>query len=101
MDTDSNMICLNTKDIIKELRSFGNLFDFSNLNENHQLFTNKYEKVTVEFKIETPKIVCIDEFNCLRSKMYAIKGGDSSKNKKNVFLNINKKILNFQNMKSV
>ena len=85
MDTDSNMICLNTKDIIKELRSFGNLFDFSNLNENHQLFTNKYEKVTVEFKIETPKIVCIDEFNCLRSKMYAIKGGDSSKNKKKCF----------------
>ena len=81
MDTDSNMIGLNTKDIIKELRSLENLIDFSNFNENHQIFTNKYEKMIVEFKIETPKIICIEEFNCLRSKMYAIKGGDSSKNK--------------------
>ena len=101
IDTDSNMIGLNTKDIIKGLRSLENLFDFSKLNENNQLFTNKNEKVIAEFKIKTPKIFCIDEFNCLRCKMNAIKGGDSSKNQKKGFLNINKKISIFQNMKKV
>ena len=34
-----------------------------------------------KFKIETPKIIWIDEFVCLRSKMYAFKCGGYSKNK--------------------
>ena len=50
MDTDSNMIGLSTKDIIKELRGLENSFDFSNLDKNHQLFSNKNEKVIAEFK---------------------------------------------------
>ena len=33
------------------------------------------------FKIETPKNIRIDEFICLRSKIYAFKCGDDSKNK--------------------
>ena len=33
------------------------------------------------FKIETPKSIWIDEFVCLRSKMYAFKCGNDSKNK--------------------
>ena len=35
----------------------------------------------VFFKIETPKNIWIDEFVCLRSKMYAYKCGDDSQNK--------------------
>ena len=34
-----------------------------------------------KFKIETPKNIWIDEFICLRSKMYAFKWGHDSKNK--------------------
>ena len=34
-----------------------------------------------KFKLETPKNIWIDEFVCLRSKVYAFKCGDDSKNK--------------------
>ena len=37
-----------------------------------------------KFKIETPKKILIDEFVCLRSKMYAFKCGDDSKNLKGI-----------------
>ena len=39
------------------------------------------KKVIGKFKIETPKKIWIDGFVCLRSKMYAFKCGDDSKNK--------------------
>ena len=38
-------------------------------------------KVIGNFKIETPKNIWIDEFVCLRSKMYSFKCGADSKNK--------------------
>ena len=49
------------------------MFDFSNLDKNHELFSNKNKKLIGFFKIETPKKIWIDEFVCLRSKMYAFK----------------------------
>ena len=57
------------------------IFDFSNLDENHELFSNKNEKVIGKFKIETPRNIWIDEFVCLRSKMFSFKCGDDNKNK--------------------
>ena len=81
MDTDSFIISVNTKDIIKDLKNLEDVFDFSNLDKNHELYNNKNEKVIGFFKIETPKIIWIDEFVCLRSKMYGFKCGDDSKNK--------------------
>ena len=57
------------------------VFDFSNLYENHEKFCNKNKKIIGEFKIETPKNIWIDEFFCLRSKMYAFNCRDDSKNK--------------------
>ena len=78
MDTESFVLSVDTKDIIKDLKNLEDLFDFSNLDENHELFSNK-KKVIGKFKIETPKNIWIDEFICLRSKMYAFKGGDDSK----------------------
>ena len=86
MDTDSFILSVNTKDIIKDLENLEDIFDFSNLDKNHEVFTNKNEKVIVKLKIETPKNIWIDEFVCLRSKMYSFKQGDDSKNKlKGVF----------------
>ena len=34
MDTDSFVLSVNTKNIIKDLKNLEDLFDFSNLNEN-------------------------------------------------------------------
>ena len=81
MDTDSFVLSVNTKDIIKDLKNLEDLFDFSNLDKNHELFSKKNTKVIDKFKIETPKNIWIDEFICLRSKMHAYKCGDDSKNK--------------------
>ena len=82
MDTDSFVLSVKTKHIIKDLRNLENIFDFSNLDKNHELFSNKNKKIIGKFKIETPKNIWIDEFVCLRSKMYAFKcGDDRNKNK--------------------
>ena len=81
MDTDSFVLSVNTKDIIKDLKNLEDIFDFSNLEQNHELFSNRNKRVIGKFKIETPKNIWIDEFVCLRSKMYAFKCGNDSKNK--------------------
>ena len=100
MDTDSFVLSVNTKDIIKDLKNLENVFDFSNLDKNHELFSNKNEKVTGKYKIETPKNIWIDEFICLRSKMYAFKSGDDSKNKlKGIFKSHSKNIKFEENIK--
>ena len=81
MDTDSCVLGVNTKDLIKDLKNLEDIFDFSNLDKNHELFSNKNKKLIGKFKIETPKNIWIDEFVCIRSKMYAFKCGDVIKNK--------------------
>ena len=101
MDTDSFVLSVNTKDIIKDLKNLEDTFDFSNLNKNHELFSNKNKKVIEFFKIETPKSIWIDEFVCLRSKMYAFKCGDDSKNKLKGVSKSQSKILNFRNIRNV
>ena len=82
MDTDSFVLRVNTKDIIKVLKSLESIFHTSNLDKNHELISKKKNKKVIgKFKIETPRKIWIDEFFCLRSKMYAFKCGGDSKNK--------------------
>ena len=69
------------KILSKILKNLEDIFDFSNLDKNHELFSNINKKVIGRFKIETPKSIWIDEFVCLRCKMYAFKFGNDSKNK--------------------
>ena len=76
MDIGGIVVGLNTKEIIKNLKKLEDLFDNSNLNENHEIFSKKNEKVTGIFKLETPKSIWIDEFVALRSKTYVFKCGD-------------------------
>ena len=45
MDTDSFVISVNTKDVVKDLKNLEDLFDFSNLNENHDLFGKKRQNI--------------------------------------------------------
>ena len=81
MDCDSFVLSIETQNIINDLKNLENLFDFSNFNKNHELFSNKNKKVVGKFKIETPKNIWIDEFVALRSKCYAFKCDNDSKNK--------------------
>ena len=92
-NTDSFVLSVNTKDMIKDIKNLEDIFDFSNLDKNHELFSNKNKKVIGKFKTETPKNIWIDEIVCLRSKMYAFKCGDDSKSKlKGVYISQSKNI---------
>ena len=99
MDTDSFVLSVNTKDIIKDLKNLEDIIDFSNLDKNNELFSNKNEKVIGKVKIETPKNIWIDEFVCLRSKMYAFKCGGDSKNKLKGFSKSYSKNIKFEEYK--
>ena len=56
IDTDGMILSMKTKDIIKDSKNLEDIFDFSNLDENHELFSNKNKKIIGKFKIETPKL---------------------------------------------
>ena len=101
MDTDSFVLSVNTKDIIKDLKNLGNLFDVGNLNENHELISNENKKLIGKIKIETFKKIWIDEFVCLRSKMYSFKCGDNSKNKLKCISQSYSKIIIFDEYRNV
>ena len=81
MDCDSFVLGTKTENNIKDLKYLKDKFDFSNLDEDHELFSNKSKKVIGKFKIETLKNVFIDEIVCLRSKMYAFKCKDDTEDK--------------------
>ena len=73
-DTDAFIMSIKTTNVINDLSNLQeqyNLFDFSNLSKDHQLFSNEYKKIPGYLKIETPKSLYIDKFVCLRSKCYA------------------------------
>ena len=71
MDCDSFVLSIKSLNIIKDLKNLEDIFDFSNIDENHELYSEKNKKVLGKFKIETPKNIFIDEFIALRNKMYA------------------------------
>ena len=81
LDTDSFVLTVITKDIIKDLTNLEDLFGFRNLDKDHEIFSNKNKTVNGKFRIETPKNISVDEFIALRSKMYAFRCGDDSKNR--------------------
>ena len=45
MDTDGFVLSIITKDIIKDLENIEDLFDFSNLNKNHELISNRNKRI--------------------------------------------------------
>ena len=45
IDTDGLILSMKTENIIKDLKNLEDIFDFSNLDENHELFSNKNNKV--------------------------------------------------------
>ena len=81
MDCDSFILSIKSEKFNKDLKNLENIFDFSNKDENHELYSEKNKKVLGKFKIETPKNIFIDEFIALRSKMYAFKCKDEIEGK--------------------
>ena len=53
MDTDSFVLTIKTDDLVKDLHHFRDDFDFSNLNRDHELYSNENKKVIGKMKIET------------------------------------------------
>ena len=81
LDTDKFLLSVKTKDFFENLENLEDLFDFSNLNENYEKVSKKNKEVIGKVKIESPKNIWIDEFVCLRSKMYSFKCGGDTKNR--------------------
>ena len=77
-------LSMKTKDIIKDLKNLEDIFDFSNLDTNHGLYSEKIKKVIGKFKLETPKNIWIDEFVCLRSKVCSFKCKDNKEDKNKI-----------------
>ena len=75
------ILSLKTENLIKVLKNLEDMFDFSNPDESHELFSIKNKKVIGKFKNETPKNIWIDEFVCLRSKAHSFKCNDKAENK--------------------
>ena len=96
IDCNSFVLRIETENIINYLKNLEDLFDFSNLDKNYELFSNKKEKVVGKFKIETPENIWIDEFVALRSKCYAFKCGNDSKNKLKGISKSQSKIIKFE-----
>ena len=58
------ILSMKTENFIKDLKNLEDIFDFSNLDQNHEIFSEKNKKVIGKFKRETPKNVVINEFVC-------------------------------------
>ena len=101
IDTDGMILSMKTETIIKDLKNLYDIFDFSYLDENHELFSNKNKKVIGKFKIETPKNIWIDELVCLRSKAYSFncKNEDENENKIKGISKSQSKHINFEEYK--
>ena len=84
IDTDGMFLSMKTKNIIKDLKNLEDIFDFSNLDKNHDLYRERNKKMIGRFKIETPKIIWIDEVVCLRSKVYSFKCKDNEEDKNKI-----------------
>ena len=67
MDCDSFVLSIKTENIIEVFENLEDMFDFSNLDKKHELFSNKNKKVIGKFNIETPKSIWLHEFIALRS----------------------------------
>ena len=54
IDTDGVILSMETQNVIKYLKKLEEIFDFSNLDEKREIFSNKNEKVIGKIKTETP-----------------------------------------------
>ena len=72
MDTDSFILSIKTGDLLNDLEYFKDDFDFSELDENQELYDTINKKVIGKMKIETSPFIELDNFVALRSKSYSL-----------------------------
>ena len=96
MGCDGFALSIETQNIINGSKKFGYLFDFSNLDENHELFSNKNKKVAGKLNIEFPKNNWTDEIICLRSEAFSFKCNDENTNKLKGVSKSQTKLINFE-----
>ena len=99
MYTDSFRLSITTSDSSKNLKNLEEFDDFTILNKNNEIFSIENKEVIGNFGIETPKIIWIDEFACLRSKMYAFRCGSDSKNELKGISNFQSKLIKIEEYK--
>ena len=83
LDTDGMILSMKTKDIIKDLKNLEDIFDFSTLDKNYELYSEKKKRLGF-FKLECAKNIWMDEFVCLRSKAYSFKCKDNKEDKNKI-----------------
>ena len=81
MACDSFVLSIKTQNIFKDSENIEDLFDFSNRDEKHELISNKNKQVVGNFKKESPKNLCRDEFLALGIKAYSFKCNDENTGK--------------------
>ena len=80
-DTDSLIYCIKTSDLERDLKIVQkeeNCFDFSNYDENHQLYDCRNRMTVLKFKDELGGKV-IEEFAALQPKMKSVKARTTEK----------------------
>ena len=95
MDCDGFVMSIRTQKLSKGPPNLKNSFDFSNLNKNLILFSNKNKKVVRKFKIETPIKHWIDELISLRRKAYFYRCGGENINIMKIFSKSESKMIKF------
>ena len=63
------ILSMKTQNIINDSINLEDIFDFSNLDENHELYSKKNEKVIGKFEIEIPKSFWIEELVALKKNV--------------------------------
>ena len=73
MDTDSFILSFDTnhQELINFLQENKDEFDFSELDNTHELYNPINKKVIGKMKIETSPVLVLDSFTALRSKSYS------------------------------
>lgn len=101
-DTDSLCYHIKTDDLYKDFKKDKKLFDTSNYDKKHFLYSEKNKKVLGKMKDETAGNP-ITEFVGLRSKLYAFKTDDNHEEKraKGISKNIVKQTINIEDYKAV
>ena len=70
-DCESFVMSAQTDDIVNDLKETYKMYDFHNLDSNHELYDNRLEKIPGYLNIETPKSLYLDKFVAFRSKSYS------------------------------
>ena len=75
---DSFVLSIRAQNIIGDFKNIETLFDFGNPDKIQVLFNKINKKVVGKITTESPMIIWIDEFICLRSKAYSFKCNDEN-----------------------